>query len=53
MKEMITTTVTCGIKKTSTIPPCDDSKINPFPQANKSTIIVIGIDSHIQFRLVK
>lgn len=47
---MIATTVTCGIKKASAIPLCDDSKI-PFPQINKSTTIVIGIDSHIQFRL--
>lgn len=47
---MIAITVTCGIKKTSATPPCDDSKI-PFPQTNKSITIVIGIDSHIQFRL--
>lgn len=49
---MIATTVTCGIKKASAITLCDDSKI-PFPQTNKSTTIVIGIDSHIQFLLVK
>ncbi len=49
---MIATTVTCGIKKTSAIAPCDDSKIT-FPQTNKSITIVIGIDSHIQFRLIK
>ena len=52
MEEMIATTVTCGIKNASAIPLCDDSKI-PLPQTNKSTTIVIGIDNHIQFLLVK
>jgi hypothetical protein len=47
---MIATTAACENKKISTIPACDDSKI-PFPQTNKSITIVIGIDSHIQFRL--
>lgn len=49
---MIVTTVTWGIKKISAIPRCDDSKI-PFPQTNKSTTVVIGIDIHIRFLLVK
>lgn len=49
---MIVTIVTWGIKKISATLPCDNSKI-PFPQTNKSTTIVIGIDIHIQFLLVK
>lgn len=49
---MIATTTTCGIKNTSAIAPCDDSKI-PFPKTNKSITIVIGIESHIQLRLIK
>ena len=49
---MVATTITCGIKRTIATPPCDDLKITS-PQTNKSTTIVIGIDSHIQFRLAK